>query len=87
MDALLGVISWILVVHLVAKRGYRTGLFYRRVFILALVPFLFPFVLVWVFWRNKRPYEGELKRFNESVTRAAFDSANTEPTREHEQDK
>ena len=87
MDAFLGVITWLLAVHLVARRGYRTGLFYWRVLFLALVPFLFPFVLVWVFWRDKRPHQGELKKFNQAITRAAFDRTTTEPTKEWQSDK
>jgi hypothetical protein len=55
MDALLGALFWLLLAHIVARRGRSTGLFYYRVFLLALVPFLFPFVFVWVFWRSKRP--------------------------------
>jgi hypothetical protein len=87
MDAVLGVIVWLLLVHLVARRGYKTGLFYPRVFFLALVPFLFPFVLVWVFWRNKRSYEGELRRFYKAVSQDAMNRTMTDLNKDREQDK
>jgi hypothetical protein len=54
MDIIFTVVIYLLAVHLVARRGFKTGLFYERVFALALVPFLFPFVVIWVFWRDKR---------------------------------
>ena len=54
METIFGVAFYVLLVHLVAKRGFKTGLFYWRVFVLAIVPFFFPFVVIWVFWRNKR---------------------------------
>ena len=54
MDIVLQVIGYLFLVHLVARRGFKTGLYYWRVFRLAIVPFLFPIVLIWVFWRDKR---------------------------------
>jgi hypothetical protein len=54
MDVLSSIIIYLILVHLVARRGFKTGLFYWRVFFLALIPFLFPIVLIWVLWRNKR---------------------------------
>jgi hypothetical protein len=41
-----------LLVHLVAKRGFKTGLYYWRVFIIAFF-FLVP-AFIWVMWRNPR---------------------------------
>jgi uncharacterized membrane protein YesL len=43
---------YLLLVHLVARRGFKTGLYYERVFVIALF-FLLP-AFLWVMWRNPR---------------------------------
>lgn len=54
MEIIFNVVCYLILVHLVARRGVKTGLYYWRVFGLAVVPFFFPIVVIWVFWRNKR---------------------------------
>jgi hypothetical protein len=59
MEIVFEVVCYLVFAHLIAKRGERTGLFYHRVLILALI--FQPFVAIWVFGFRKRrrhPFEG-----------------------------
>ena len=61
MDIIVNLLAYFLLVHLVARRGLKTGLYYQRVFVMA--TFFLPIVAVWVFWRNKR-YEDPRITYN-----------------------
>jgi hypothetical protein len=54
VDIAVGILGYFFLVHLIARRGYKTGLYYWPTFMTAAIPLFLPFVFFRVFWRNKR---------------------------------
>jgi FkbM family methyltransferase len=69
MVTALSLIAYFFLAHLLARRGFKTGLHYWRVFLPASFPLFLPLVAIWVFWRNKRKgiYYERLRKFYSKI--------------------